>query len=53
MIRTLNKALEVLGNGKSYEAKAWDIAKKDKGLNKNVTKDQWLAFAKTALLNRK
>lgn len=48
---TLNRALDVLKNGD--EDGAWEIAKKDTGLNDGVTKAEWLDFARKAIERRK
>lgn len=48
---TNTRALDVLART-GDEEKAWKIAKEDEGLLPGVTKEKWLAYAKTALRNR-
>ena len=50
MTTTLNQALEILKNGNEQEA--WVVAQQDAGLNKGVTKEQWLDFANKAIARR-
>ncbi len=47
---TLNDALTELKNGNVDSA--WEIAQQDDGLNKGVTKEDWLSFAYKTLDNR-
>ena len=47
---TFNAALEVLAAGN--EARAFEIAQRDEGLNAGVTMTAWVAFARNALANR-
>lgn len=47
-------ALAVVGiGGEGYEAAAWAVAKDDPLLNKDVTKEAWLAWAHKAIEARK
>jgi hypothetical protein len=50
MTTTFNQALKVLNNGNEHYA--WEIAKKDDSLEPSITKEQWLSFAKNALIRR-
>ena len=47
---TLNQALETAKNGNWN--KAWEIAQQDEGLLPEVTKEQWIEFAKKAIDRR-
>jgi len=50
MKTTHNQAIEILKNGNEQEA--WEVAKQDEGLLPEVTKEQWLDFAKKVLAER-
>lgn len=50
MKKTLNQALEIAKAG-NWE-KAWQVAQEDEGLLPEVTKSQWIEFAKKAIERR-
>lgn len=50
MTKTLNVAIEALKNGS--EDAAWIIAQCDEGLDRSVTKADWLAFARGVIARR-
>lgn len=50
MTRTHNEAIALLQTGNVD--KAWEVAQKDEGLNKGVTKEVWVVFAERCIANQ-
>jgi hypothetical protein len=43
------EAFAILRTGN--EAKAWEVAQRDEGLNEGVTFEQWISFARKCIVN--